>query len=274
LKDIERHLGRIPTAELDSIAKSRLLNIAKSVSEKIQLDKFVQSWKLSSKATVDERKSRALKSDLRVAIALDESFNFYYVDNLELLRENKIDLIYFSPLHDIELPKELDGIIIGGGFPEIMAKGLEKNRSMMDSIKKSAENGLPILAECGGLMYLTRRLYENEDESSRRCNLVGLIDAETQMGSKLTLNYTEANSNGSILGRIESIKGHEFHYSRIINVPDDSKFAFDMKRGSGITNNRDGLTTYNCLASYTHLHFSDERLLKNLTASFRSYRRR
>jgi cobyrinic acid a,c-diamide synthase len=193
---------------------------------------------------------------------------------LELLRENKIDLIYFSPLHDIELPKELDGLIIGGGFPEIMAKGLEKNRSMINSIKKSAENGLPILAECGGLMYLTRRLYENENEFSKGCKLIGLIDAETQMGSKLTLNYTQASSNGSIVGQIESIKGHEFHYSKIVNIPDDSNFAFDMKRGSGVVNNRDGFTVYNCLASYTHLHFSNKRLLRNLTASFRSYRRR
>jgi len=274
LKDIERHLGRIPTAELNSVAKSRQLTIAKSVSEQIQFDKFVQNWKLSSKATVDQRKLPAHMSGLRVAVALDESFNFYYADNLELLRENKIDLIYFSPLHDIELPKELDGLIIGGGFPEIMAKGLEKNRSMINSIKKSAENGLPILAECGGLMYLTRRLYENENEINKGCKLVGLIDAETQMGSQLTLNYTQANSNGSIVGQIESIKGHEFHYSKIINVPNDSNFAFDMKLGSGIVNNRDGFTVYNCLASYTHLHFSNKRLLRNLTASFRSYRRR
>jgi cobyrinic acid a,c-diamide synthase len=274
LKDVERHLGRIPTAELNTVAKVRLLNNAKSVSEKIQFDKVVQNRKISSKATSGKRKLRGFKSELRVAVALDESFNFYYVDNLELLRENKIDLVYFSPLHDIELPEELDGLIIGGGFPEIMAKGLETNRSMMDSIKKSAENGLPILAECGGLMYLTRRLYENENESSRGCKLVGLLDADTQMGSKLTLNYTEANSNGSILGQIESIKGHEFHYSRIINIANDSNFAFEMKRGLGITNSRDGLTVYNSLASYTHLHFANKRLLKNLTASFQAHRRK
>ena len=145
--------------------------------------------------------------------------------------ENQLELIYFSPLHDKELPKNIGGLIIGGGFPEIMAKRLEANRSMMESVKKSAEEGLPILAECGGLMYLTKYLHENDDDSGGKCSLVGLIDAETQMGSKLTLNYTEAQSNGSILGGIGTIRGHEFHYSRIKNIAKDSKFAFRMTRG-------------------------------------------
>lgn len=272
LKDTERHLGLIPAAELDSVGKARLLTNAKRVSENIHFEQLVDKWKISPKPPPDQQKIPESKTNSRIAVALDESFNFYYFDNLELLRENQLELIYFSPLHDKELPKNIGGLIIGGGFPEIMAKRLEANRSMMESVKKSAEEGLPILAECGGLMYLTKYLHENDDDSGGKCSLVGLIDAETQMGSKLTLNYTEAQSNGSILGGIGTIRGHEFHYSRIKNIAKDSKFAFRMTRGSGISNNHDGFVIYNCLASYTHLHFSNERLLKRLVSSFQAFR--
>jgi cobyrinic acid a,c-diamide synthase len=273
LKDTERHLGLIPAAELDSVGKARLLTNAKRVSENIHFDQLIGNWKISSKSSLDKQNIES-KIDSRIAVALDESFNFYYFDNLELLRENGLELIYFSPLHDKELPKNISGLIIGGGFPEIMAKRLETNRSMMESIKKSAEEGLPILAECGGLMYLTKYLHENDDDSGGKRSLVGLIDAETQMGSKLTLNYTEAHSNGSILGGIGKIRGHEFHYSRIKNIAKDSKFAFRMTRGAGISNNLDGFVVYNCLASYTHLHFSNERLLRRLVSCFRGFRQK
>ena len=272
LKDAERHLGLIPTAELDALSKARLLTNAKRVSEKLHFDLLTNNWKIASKSLSNKQKTQEYNTDLRIAVALDESFNFYYFDNLQLLRENKLELVYFSPLHDKELPENIAGLIIGGGFPEIMAKRLETNRSIMQSIKKSAEVGLPILAECGGLMYLTKSLRENNEDSGVKCRMVGLIDAETQMGSKLTLNYTEAHSNGSILGKIEAIRGHEFHYSSIKNIAKDAKFAFQMTRGSGISNNLDGFVVYKCLASYTHLHFSNELLLKRLVSCFRAYR--
>lgn len=274
LKQTERHLGLVPTAELDSIRKAQLLTNAKRVSEQIYFDKLKHKWNLHSKSSVNMVEKSTPHAGLKIAIALDETFNFYYIDNLELLRKCNLELAYFSPLHDKELPKDICGFIIGGGFPEIMAKGLEKNRSMMESIKKSAEDGLPILAECGGLMYLTKGLQESEKKSGYKSRLVGLIDAETQMGTKLTLNYTEAYSNGSILGRLASIRGHEFHYSRIRNIAKDSKFALHMTLGTGITKNLDGFVVYNCLASYTHLHFSNERLLKRLVSSFERYGRR
>ncbi|MGA9842383.1 MAG: cobyrinate a,c-diamide synthase [Nitrososphaeraceae archaeon] len=274
LKNTERHLGLIPAAELDSVGKSRLLANAKRASEQIYLDRLGHIWKVSPMSSVKKQEESRLEAHSRIAVALDESFNFYYIDNLEFLRERNLELVYFSPLSDKRLPEDISGLIIGGGFPEIMAKRLETNKTMIKSIKKFAQDGLPVLAECGGLMYLTKYLHESEDESSGKSKLVGLIDAETQMGSKLTLNYTEANCDGSILGTIGKVRGHEFHYSKIKNIAKDSKFAFHMTRGSGITKKRDGFVVHNCLASYTHLHFSNKRLLKHLVTAFLAYGRR
>jgi cobyrinic acid a,c-diamide synthase len=97
--------------------------------------------------------------------------------------------------------------------------------------------------------------------------MVGLIDADTLISGKLTLNYTEANAKTSVFGKISKVRGHEFHYSKIENIAKDSKFAYIMKRGNGIDNKKDGFVVYNCLASYMHLHFADRRLPKNFIGS-------
>ena len=104
--------------------------------------------------------------------------------------------------------------------------------------------------------------------------MIGLIDADTFISGKLTLNYTEANSNASIFGRISNIRGHEFHYSKIENIAKDSKFAYKMKKGNGIDNKKDGFVVYNCLASYMHVHFADSRLPKRLVEKCIKYLQR
>jgi cobyrinic acid a,c-diamide synthase len=104
--------------------------------------------------------------------------------------------------------------------------------------------------------------------------MVGLIDADTSMNARLTLNYTEAHSEGSFFGHISRLRGHEFHYSEIENIASDSKFAHTLKRGKGITNKEDGFIVYNSLASYMHLHFADNRLPERLVESCQKYLRR
>jgi cobyrinic acid a,c-diamide synthase len=165
-------------------------------------------------------------------VALDESFNFYYTDNLIALRRSGAQLSFFSPVKDQTLPDGVHGIIVGGGFPEVLADKLETNGSMIRSIREAVDEGMPIYAECGGLMYLTRSITGYKGEKKAR-KMAGIIQADTLMTGKLTLNYTDAECQGSILGKTH-LRGHEFHYSSIENVASDSRFAYAMKKGKGV----------------------------------------
>jgi cobyrinic acid a,c-diamide synthase len=262
---VERHLGLIPTPELEEKQKRAIFQSAKFVSEQIDLDKI--KYLPDKVQTTDPLQKQLPNGQIKIAVAIDESFNFYYADNLDALREQKAELIFFSPINDCKLPENIHGVILGGGFPEVLADKLEKNQSMGKSITKAAENGIPIYGECGGLMYLTRSIKGYRGDEGKKRNMVGLIDADTFISGKLTLNYTEANSNASIFGKISKVRGHEFHYSRIENIAKDSKFAYVMRRGNGIDNKKDGFMVYNCLASYMHLHFADSRLPKRFIES-------
>jgi cobyrinic acid a,c-diamide synthase len=268
----ERHLGLIPAPELDEKNKRAILRSAKLVSEQIYLNLIDDALKQIPQIKITP--DRVGKGHLRIAIAIDQSFNFYYIDNLEALRKLNVELVLFSPVTDFQLPDNISGIIIGGGFPEIMADKLEHNQSMIKSVLKAAVDGIPIYGECGGLMYLTKSIKEYGKGQWKKRKMVGLIDADTSMNARLTLNYTEALSEGSFFGHISRLRGHEFHYSEIENIASDSKFAHTLKRGKGITNKKDGFIVYNSLASYMHLHFADNRLPERLVESCQKYLRR
>jgi cobyrinic acid a,c-diamide synthase len=274
----ERHLGLIPTAELENRKKRAILESVKYASEQIELDKIVSMLNLRQGHDVHntQRTAQLSKSNLTVAVALDESFNFYYAENFEALRRLKVNLSFFSPVHDCTLPDGISGIFLGGGFPEVLSEKLSRNHSMHMSIKTAAERGMPIYAECGGLMYLTRSICESdsgENNNKRKKNkMVGLIDADTFMSKKLTLNYTKANCHASFFSNLSNIRGHEFHYSRIGNIATDSKFAYMMNIGNGIDGSKDGFIVHNSLASYMHIHFADIRLPHQLVESFKKNR--
>ena len=276
----ERHLGLIPTAELEDGKKKAIIRSAKCVSEQIDLDKIITVWNEPQSYDVHHIQStvQLSTSKLKVAVALDESFNFYYADNLEALRKRQVNLLFFSPIHDRTLPEGVSGIILGGGFPEVLSEKLSRNHSMHLSMLKAAENGTPIYAECGGLMYLTRSISECElgrnNKKWKKNKMIGLIDADTFMTQKLTLNYTEAKSHASFFSNSSNIRGHEFHYSKIGNIASDAKFAYTMTRGNGVDGEKDGFNVHNCLASYMHLHFADTRLPRLLVESFKKNRSR
>lgn len=273
----ERHLGLIPREELDDKRRKAILNSAKILSESLDAEKIVslirplQNEKVRKKK-IDTSKEQNMQS-IKIAVALDESFNFYYQENLDTLQKKGAQLIFFSPLNDLRLPEEVDGIIIGGGFPEILAKNLSRNQSMMRAIKKIAESQIPIYAECGGLMYLSKSIkigtssYKNDKIPESKVNfnknyrMIGLIDAITKMTDQLTLNYTQGKViNESLFGNINRVRGHEFHFSVMENISNDSKFSYYLNKGKGITNQKDGIIVYNTLASFTHLHFSNTKL--------------
>jgi cobyrinic acid a,c-diamide synthase len=256
----ERHLGLIPTDELDYTKKSKIMEVAKKVSEEIYYDKIVSLFKLKkSKFTEILKKSEPSISKLKIGVALDNSFNFYYNENLNSLRNLRAEITFFSPLNDNHIPIDVSGLMLGGGFPEVMADKLHSNQSMRRSIKTAVEQGMPIYGECGGLMYLSKSIAGYRD-FKKPFKMVGVIDANTIMTGRLTLNYTQADMTSNLFGNIQNIRGHEFHYSKIENIPKDSKYVYNMKRGTGVDGGKhDGVLVYNSIASYMHLHFYDTR---------------
>jgi cobyrinic acid a,c-diamide synthase len=260
----ERHLGLVPALELKAAKNDMISHTARYISESLDLDKILKLC--SSTLLMDARYSPERPAKARIAIALDESFNFYYADNLAAIKKSGANLVFFSPVKDEKLPDDVHGLILGGGFPEVLADKLEGNRSMIRSIRRAVDEGMPIYGECGGLMYLTRSISGYGGERKVR-KMVGIVDADTIMTGMLTLNYTDADCTGPIFGNIH-LRGHEFHYSSIENIARDSRFAYSMKKGNGITGKYDGfIINDNSLAAYMHLHFADRKLADRIVLS-------
>lgn len=261
-----RHLGLIPVREKQFLDK-KIKSIARSLSGFIEIEKIIKLAKNGpSLPKIPLRKNKKMQT--KIAVALDESFNFYYQDNLDELRQLGAELVFFSPVSDKKIPP-CDGIYIGGGFPEVKGDLLQKNKTMTRLVKKYAEDGMPIYAECGGLMYLTKSIRYK----SGKFAMVGLFDAVTVMEKNLKLNYTSAKIGvGSPFSlQSKTVRGHEFHYSELDLLPKDSKFAYDMSIGIGIKDKKDGLTVYNTLASYMHIHFANSPIAANFVKSCISY---
>lgn len=275
IRSVERYLGLIPPIEIKGKAKNVILNCARYIADQINLDEILprKVTKRNQKKTLQIFKNE-IAPLCKIAVAFDESFNFYYDDNLSALRKKGVSLVFFSPIKDRSVPNDVDGLLIGGGFPEIMANRLEGNIAMKKSIHKSIVNGMPTLAECGGLMYLTKVINDNRKKKNERYSMVGIFDSETSMTNRVTIGYTEAQGSGDLMGRISHVHGHEFHYSELINLSSDSKFSFDMQRGRGINGKYDGLTYNTCVASYMHLHFADTRIPGRILDRSVHYRRR
>ncbi len=195
------------------------------------------------------------KKRLKIGIAFDGAFNFYYNENLEQLKDLGVELDMFSPLNDPVLP-EVDAVYIGGGFPEVFAQDLEANYNIRRDIKEKVEYGLPVYAECGGLMYLCRSITYDETKSA----MVGIIDADVKLTKKpkghgytmlKPLNHFGASWQWH--QNIRSLKGHEFHHSFLDNMSNIS-FGFDVIRGHGVNGSNDGIICKNVLASFTHVY--------------------
>jgi len=255
-----RHLGLIPVKEQRSL-QNKIRKISREISDNLDIDKIIQiSKNVPQLPKVQQKKFK--NPTATVAVALDSSFNFYYHDNLEALRREGAKLKFFSPVSDKKIPK-CDLIYIGGGFPEVLGQSLERNTTMRNLIKKHAEEGMPIYAECGGLMYLTKSI----SFGKKKYKMVGLFDAETQMTKKMTLNYTEGRiTSNCLISGPAKFRAHEFHYSKISNLASDAKLVYDLKIGEGIYGTKDALSEYNTLASYCHLYFDSAKYATKLAS--------
>lgn len=254
LKLPERHLGLMPTEEMANM-QNYWLQLADNVEKYIELDRLIALSESPRLITTPPILPCAQQyKGLTLALAEDEAFHFYYQANLDLLSQLGIQLITFSPLHDKELPKA-DLVYIGGGFPEIFAEQLAVNQTMRHSILKAHQQGTPIYAECGGLMYLGERL---KTLGGQYYDMVGILAGQSVMSKGLKrFGYCEARAltNTLLAAEGEILKGHEFHHSEFeTTLP----CAFDLYKSRDsklIKTWQGGYQVGNTLASYLHVHF-------------------
>lgn len=252
---LERHLGLIPGNEHDETRK-QIEHIGSSIAAQTDLERILELARGSAIPADPGQSPFSIASPgqkLRIGIARDEAFGFYYQGDLEALQNAGSELVDIDTLHDQQLPA-IDGLFIGGGFPESRMQALEANRSLRSSIKSAIGNGLPVYAECGGLMYLSRSLSWND----QTCEMVGVIPADSKMHRRPQgRGYVRLRETANGLWPGENpagaeIAAHEFHYSALENLPADSKFVYQVLRGSGIDGHSDGYRYKNLLACYTH----------------------
>ena len=244
----ERHLGLIPANE-DDKSEIKINRISEIIADSINIKKILSD---TPNNIVSQSKPReSIPSSLTIAIPRDAAFGFYYQDDLALFEKLGTKISYFDAIRDSKLP-ECDGLFIGGGFPEMSLKELSSNKSLLTDIQNKINAGLPAYAECGGLMYLTN----NIEYLDRSFPMVGVINANTVMTQRpVGRGYVEIEPTDSHPWKDVSrkISAHEFHYSRLENIATDYEYAYNVLRGEGINNKKDGIITKNLLATYSHL---------------------
>jgi cobyrinic acid a,c-diamide synthase len=245
----ERHLGLIPSFQ-DHNKNSNSKLIISTMKDNVDYKKIYPK-KIKKQQEIKERKIILNGTkNLTIGVAIDSAFGFYYPDDLEKIIKYGHKIKKVNLIKDRELPA-LDGLFIGGGFPETQAGELSKNISMKKSVKSAIENHLPVYAECGGLMYLANNLKFNR-KISKMCNV---FDIDIIMNTKpIGRGYTILDSLEHPWGiKKKNIHAHEFHYSSVVNRKKRYKYAFDIKRGYGINGKKDGLIYKNTIASFSHL---------------------
>ena len=257
----DRHLGLVPRSENQELLGA--LDACRQAAEKyLDLDRILEiaqkAENLKLPAEPGSRSGDPIPNEsgrpepVSIGVLQDRAFSFYYPENLEALQGAGARLIFIDSLSCPSLP-EISGLYIGGGFPEVFMEELSANRSLREEIRRAVEAGLPVYAECGGLMYLSRKIHWQ----GRQAEMVGALPFEVEVTER-------PQGHGYVLARTRQetpffpagieLRGHEFHHSRVVSCSEDLPTAYELKRGSGLGNKRDGFVYRNVLASYTHLH--------------------
>jgi len=246
----QRHLGLIPCAETERAA-SIIKRISDSVNTHLDLDGILAIASKSAvqwiSATSEPEREPSL---VRIGVMADRVFSFYYPENLDALRQAGADLVFINSLRDQKLP-DIDGLYLGGGFPELFIKELEGNSTLCLDVAQAVRNGLPVYAECAGLIYLCQGVHWH----GHRYEMVGAIPGEVEMCQQPQGHgYVEVEvvNENPLFPVGMKLRGHEFHYSKLSKL-DGLKFAYKVLRGQGI-DGQDGIVYNNILATYTHLH--------------------
>jgi len=257
LEIVERHLGLIPSNEADA-AQRRTDEIGALIGAQVDLDRLLEVGRNApplpqiSAATAGTN-TPPVEPKVKIGLVRDRAFGFYYADDLEALEAAGAELVTVDAVRDAKLPA-VDGLFIGGGFPELLMDELEANSTLREQLRDAIEGGLPTYAECGGLMYLARSLTWR----GKTRQMAGVIPGDVVMHDKPvgrgyvrlreTASHPWPNAENADAVRL----AHEFHYSSLENLPAGITFAYEMERGTGIDGKHDGLVYKNLLASYSH----------------------
>lgn len=252
----ERHLGLIPTFEkkIDDTFKRKLMELMKNVDIKEIIALSKKTKEIKNIPSIIFKKQDYYKK-VKIAVAKDKAFNFYYKENIDILKNFGAEICYFSPLESENLPEFINGLYIGGGFPELFSQQLSENIKMKNILYQKIKDGLPVYAECGGLMYLMEKIINFE---KKEFPMLGIFKGNVKMSNKLNaLGYVETETiKDNILSKKgDKNKGHVFHWSYLEDLPEDISFAYKILKNNG-KYYYDGLTDNNILAAYTHIHFA------------------
>ena len=255
----ERHLGLIPGNEMGERSGEVVELLAQQAARHIDIDLLLESAPAPPPASTKTPAPALPRPDLRVAIARDRAFGFYYPGDLQRFAELGVELVPFDALETPRLPSGIDGLFIGGGFPETQVEALSANQQLLTDIRQSLEQGLPAYAECGGLMYLSRDLMQ-AGTAWPLCNVIpaSVVMSRKPQGRGYVILET--------LGKHpwyrdrkpgQAIHAHEFHYSSLQYLASGLDYGYAIRRGTGIDGSNDGIIRHNLVASYTHLRSTD-----------------
>jgi cobyrinic acid a,c-diamide synthase len=252
----DRHLGLIPALEVSNLHQvfKSLTNLVKAFDWNQLLPLIENPTPHTSQSIIDNPRPK-----IRIAIAQDQAFNFYYQDNLDILSELGAELVSWSPIKDQSIPDDIQGLYFGGGFPEIFAQQLSENKSILKQLKQKILAGIPTYAECGGLMYLCQQLIDLEQQT---WSMVGVIPTTVTMSAKLTLGYRQAIAlnNSPLIALGQTITGHEFHRSQIKTFPTSPQWQLQgLHKSSSVLT--EGWQLGQLHASYLHLHWGEAKYL-------------
>jgi len=239
-------VGRSPAAEFLCAVDGHFAQVGKPAHASVLRRTGVRQWGVGKGAD-------PLKPRIRLAIAQDEAFNFYYADNLDLLQHLGAELVSWSPMRDRALPEGVQGLYFGGGFPEVFAAALTENLPARQSVQAAIQAGMPTYAECGGLMYLCEQIVDFAENSHP---MVGIFPTTAVMGKRLTLGYRQATAlqNSPLVMVGDRLWGHEFHRSSLTQSPEQPLLAL-QGYDSNLQSPSEGWQRYQVHATYTHLHF-------------------
>ncbi|MBQ5707887.1 MAG: cobyrinate a,c-diamide synthase [Peptococcaceae bacterium] len=256
----DRHLGLIPAGEQDML-HTRIETLGNLVKENVDLEALLRVAQHARPLELSDAQKTQIVVDthnrvtdkVKLGIVRDKAFSFYYPENIEALEDAGAELVAVDALHDGKLPDDICGLYIGGGFPEVMAEEISANRSLLEDIKAKADAGFPIYAECGGLMFLSRNIIDGEAVYP----MTGVFDCDVEMTAKPQgIGYTiqRVLPGNPFYAEGDTVIGHEFHNSRVVNMGESLQYGFATERGKCIKPGFDALVYKNTMAGYHHLH--------------------
>lgn len=255
-----RHLGLVPAGEVEDL-EEKLNTVVSLIESSIDLEALLKLTQIEKPTLLPYDKIEALGhcKGLRVGVALDQSFNFYYEDNLSLMASLGAELVYFSPMADEKLPDDLDLVYIGGGFPEVFAKTLSENLSFIESLRAYQAKGKPIYAECGGYMYLTEAITDLE---GKRYPMTAILKGETKMTKGLKhFGYAQVVTGQGLTEEPITFRAHEFHRSEYVGPIQHDYYQLYKYKGTEKERTwHCGSRAGNCFGAYAHVHFYSEPL--------------